>query len=140
MTKYEIVQEILELENDVKVEKNQIAVAEGKITELSTLKSYCVGYQEQFEKSKLKRKTRLEEFRNISGQANLINKYSGTMLDALDGYEYINASNNLESAKSVIEYEIVLQRETINRCNIELSKLYSSINSKKQELMDLEEE
>lgn len=75
MTENEMNQRISRLRESIAGAEKRRADAEKNVRQLTALHARCDEYQAEFEYARTIRKTRLDDFRNISGQLRLTDAY-----------------------------------------------------------------
>lgn len=140
MNKSEISQEIFRLERSITDAEKRKADAEKNIRQLNVLNSCCNDYQTEFEFARTGRKTKLEGFHKISGQARLVGAYGEALGELLNGTRYVSAYDSVDTAKSEISQEIERQRQIINQCNNQIASFNSSINGCRMALLSMNTE
>lgn len=120
-------QRISQLRGKIAGAEKRKADAEKNIRQLTALYTRCDEYQNEFESARTIRKTRLNDFRKISGQSNLTEAYGDALGELLGGSGYISAYRSMDMAKSEISREMDRQRQIINECNNCMAAYNSSI-------------
>ncbi len=136
MTDNDINQSIARLREEIAAAERRIAEAENDIRRLTALQKGCSNYQTEVGYSKSKRKTKREDFKGITNQANLVDAYGYALDDILNGAVYGSAHQNMEEIKTEVGREIERQQAVISSCRSEISRLNSSIDSLRQSAED----
>lgn len=136
MTDNDINQSIARLREEIAAAERRIAEAENDIRRLTALQKGCSNYQTEVGYSKSKRKTKREDFKGITNQANLVDAYGHALDDILNGAVYGSAHQNMEEIKTEVGREIERQQAIISSCRSEISRLNSSIDSLRQSAED----
>lgn len=129
MTDNDLNQRISQLRAEIAAAEGRIAEAEKNIRQLTALQKKCNDYHTKVGDSKSKRKTKREDFKGISNQANLVDAYGYVLDDILNGEVYNSASHNMDEIKTEVGREIERQHAIISSCRSEISRLRSIIDS-----------
>lgn len=135
MTRSEIIQRISQLEREVSSTEDRRAEAERNMCQLEALKASCNEYQVAFERSRMARKARLQDFCRILGQARLAGEYDAVLEELLNGVEYTRASEGMNAAKWEISREMERQRQAMNEYSSQMAGLHGSISHWRQQLV-----
>lgn len=134
----EIKNAIMQVNNEIAMMEDRIAIAKRNIKQLKKLQENCALCEIEIEDSKTDKKIKLEALVEIENQSNFIYAYYNALEDLLEGDCYIRAISGIEDAKADIQYEISNQYSIIEDYQYELAGLKKRLGALEEKFSSLD--